>query len=86
MNLPVKAKAPPNEGALGLVTARHLPIGCMCRSSVKKVSLHTPTGFAASFNGQHGPGLLDIKRSGDVGVSSLCLNHAPSPLGSAEPC
>ncbi len=57
----------------------------MCRSSVKKVGLHAPIGFAAAFNGQHGPGLLDIKRSGDVGVSSPCLSHAPSPLGTAEP-
>ena len=42
----------------------------MCRASVKKVTLHEPVGFAAAFNGPHGPGLVDIKHSADVGVST----------------
>jgi hypothetical protein len=72
------------KGASDLVTAQHLLTGFMCRSSVKKVGLHAPIGFAAAFNGQHGPGLLDIKRSGDVGVSSLCFKLCTITCGIAE--
>ncbi|KAL0036450.1 hypothetical protein WJX77_008242 [Trebouxia sp. C0004] len=57
------------DDSLRLYPAEGIRVGD--RSSVKKVGLHAPIGFAAAFNGQHGPGLLDIQRSGDVGVWTL---------------
>ncbi|KAL0052569.1 hypothetical protein WJX82_004051 [Trebouxia sp. C0006] len=57
------------DDSLRLYPAEGIRVGD--RSSVKKVGLHEPIGFAAAFSGQHGPGLLDIKRSGDVGVWTL---------------
>ena len=47
----------------------------LCRSSVKKINLQEALGFAAAFHGPHGPGLLAITRTADVGVStpSCCL-------------